>query len=221
MAAGEVAPPASPAPAKKYKGIALVGSNPLTKFSAPFHDPGWLIWACSPSNSPYGLQDSAVIPRWDAWFELHRPIAHPTRPFGYLNWLRENAPVLYLRDKAALPFFPGAKLYPDKELKAEFGPFIFTSTIAYMQAFAIKECERLGIPIIGLFGILQAHDTEYYKHKIGTQQFMVEARRRGIQTALPDASIFKAVDDSGKFRPDFLRELQLLQQMFEPPAEDW
>lgn len=222
MAAGEAAASsASPAPAKRYKGIAIVGSNPLTKFLAPFDDPDWLIWACSPSNSPHGLQDTKLIPRWDAWFELHRPVAHPTRPFGYLNWLKDNAPVLYMRDATGAKFFPGAKPYPDKAMKAEFGPFIFTSSIAYMQALAIFECQRLSIPMIGLYGILQAHETEYNKHKIGTQQFIFEAKKRGISTGVPTPDQIKATDDNGNLRQEFLVAVQALKELFSPPAEDW
>lgn len=227
-AAGEAQPSpptreaSPPPPTRRYKGIAIVGSNPITKFLAPFDDPDWLIWACSPANSPHGLpSDSAVIPRWDAWFELHRPVAHPTRPFGYLDWLRQNARVIYIRDEMAKPFFPGAILYPEAAMKKEFGPFLFQSSINYMQALAIFECLRLDIPMIALHGILQAAETEYRNHRLATQQFMVEARRRGIQTATPSPDAIRATDDKGNIRKEFLYARDALRALYSPPPEDW
>lgn len=224
VTAGEVAASlASPAPipSKKYKGIAIVGSNPITKHAAPFDDPDWLIWACSPANSPYGLQDSKLIPRWDAWFELHVPVAHSTRPFGYLDWLRQYGKVVYVRDAMAQPFLPGAIPYPDVAMKKEFGPFLFQSSINYMQALAIFECLRLDIPLIGLFGILQAGETEYRNHRLATQQFMVEARKRGIQTAVPTLDMIPATDQHGNIRKEFLHAREAMAALYAPPPEDW
>lgn len=213
---------ASAPPVKRYKGIAIVGSNPITKHLAPYNDHDWLIWACSPANSPHGLpQDSKPIPRWDAWFELHKPIAHPTRPFGYLYWLQQHAKVLYLRDERALQFFPGAIMYPEKEMKREFGPFLFQSTVNYMQAFAIFECLRLSIPMIALHGILQAAETEYLNHRLATQQFMVEAKRRGIATATPSPDMIPATDHNGNILPSFIHARDALHALYAPPPENW
>jgi len=45
--------------------IALVGSAPSSVLLAPYGDPSWEIWGCSP-----GVYYQA--PRTEAWFELHR-----------------------------------------------------------------------------------------------------------------------------------------------------
>jgi hypothetical protein len=192
------------------KGIAILGSNPQTRLKAPFDD-DWLIFACSPDNSPYGRSSyKGVLPRVDAWCELHVPIAHTTRPYGYLRWLESLPCPVFMRDAEALPLFPNAQPYPEKELKKRFGPYIFTSSIAYIQALAIRECERMGIKRLGLWGIMQGVDEhghrnrggaedEYFKHRTGTQHFLWEAHRLGIEVELPPEAA----------------------QLLAPPPEDW
>lgn len=173
------------------KGIAVLGSHPATVAMAPFND-DWLIWACSPHNF-----ERRRLPRFDAWFEVHVPVAHQTRAYPYLKYL-ETLPLVWMRDKAAMPHFPGAKLYPEEEMKSIFGPFTFTSSIAFMLAMAIVECEKQGIPEIGLFGIMQASPNEYAYQRPGIQNLIFEATRRNIKVKAPDIS-----------------------KLFDPPPEDF
>ena len=197
-----VAPVASRA---KLKGIAILGSHPATVEAAPFADEGWLIYACSPHNV-----EKRRLPRVDQWFEVHDVIEDPTRAFGYLKAVSEM-PFVWMRDQRALKSgnFPGARAYPEKELKGTstrqrvklprhdgsfevrevevpnsdglFCPFQFTSSIAYMMAKAIVDCERDGIKQIGLWGIMQQSDGEYTYQRPGIQYFIWEAHRRGIK----------------------------------------
>lgn len=196
---------------QKYSGIAILGSHPATVNNAPFTDPSWLIWACSPDNTPFGASKRAgYLPRVDAWFEVHDPIEDPTRCFGYLKAVSEM-PFVWLRDKRALAqgIFKGAQAYPEAELKGTstfqkvqrqnpdgsitvqmmeipnsdgmFCPYMFTSSIAFMLAKAIVECEQQCIPQIGLWGIMQQSDNEYAYQRPGIQYFLHEAMRRGIK----------------------------------------
>lgn len=186
------APPASP------RGIAILGSNPATRTQAPFDDPDWLIWACSPANTPYGLRgEGGPLPRVDDWFEIHLPITHPTRPYGYLRFL-EKQPVVWMRDKAAMQFFPGARLYPEAELKKRFGPYVFTSSIAFMLAKAIADAPALGVDRIGIWGVMQASPNEYTYQRPGIQQLIWEATRAKLRLFCPPES-----------------------KLFEPPPEDF
>jgi hypothetical protein len=178
-------------PAVIPKGIAVLGSHPATVMLAPFSD-DWLIYACSPHNF-----ERRQLPRWDEWFEIHIPLADKTRAYPYLKFL-ETVPLVWMRDKAAMHHFPGARLYPEDEMKAEFGPFTFTSSIAFMIAKAIKDCEMQGIRQIGLWGIMQASATEYAYQRPGIQNLIWEANRRGIKVVAPDVS-----------------------KLFEPPPEDF
>lgn len=175
-----------------YQGIAILGSHPATVQMAPFDKPDWLIYACSPHNF-----EKRQLPRFDAWFEVHIPVAHQTRAFNYLKYL-ETLPVVWMRDKESMHHFPGAVTYPEDAMKAEFGPFTFTSSIAFMLAMAIKECEKNNIPQIGLYGIMQASPNEYTFQRPGIQNLIWEATKRGIKVIAPDIS-----------------------KLFEPPPEDF
>jgi hypothetical protein len=203
-AAGGETLPAVSAPAK-IAGICLLGSHPATVNLAPYHDASWLIYACSPDNSPGGRgAHAAARPRVDVWFELHQPVEHETRPFGYLKYV-SDLPVVYMRDQKAMPYFKGARLYPDQEMKAKFCPFLFTSSIAYMMAKAIVDCEEQGIPQIALYGIMQSGNVdpqaagslpEYQYQRPGTQYFIWEATRRGIKVlAAKESRLFELPKD--------------------------
>ena len=180
----------------KLTGIAVCGSNPETKKGAPCQDPAWLIYACSPDNSPHGLNPGACspLPRVDCWFEIHNPVFDRTRPYAYLDWLK-NIPQVYMRDEIALAMtikgqklFPTGIPYPEKAMKDRFGPFTFTSSIAFMMAKAIVDIEVLreagkmvDTPQLGLFGILQRSKIEYEAQRQGTQNMIFEATRAGIK----------------------------------------
>lgn len=167
----EAAPPS-------YEGIAILGSHPATVEMAPFDDPGWIIYACSPHNF-----EMRQLPRFDEWFEVHPQLSDATRAYPYLKYV-ESLPLVWLRDKDALPYIPGGRLYPDAEMAARFGPFNNTSSIALMMMRAIVECERLHAegkmpePKIGLFGIMQASPNEYTYQRPTIQQLVWEASKK-------------------------------------------
>ncbi len=150
---------------------------------APFADEGWKIYACSPHNFEH-----RKLPRFDAWFELHKPIADATRAYPYLRWLETIEKPLYMRDEDAMHLFPTAVKFPEKEMQDIFGPFTFTSSIAYMVAKAIVDAEEHNIPAIGLWGIMQASKNEYTYQRPGIQNLIWEATRRSIEVYAPDVS---------------------------------
>ena len=199
-------------PAKsKLKGVAVCGSHPATVANAPFDDEGWLIYACSPDNSPFGHgREAKALPRVDAWFEIHVPCFDKTLPYGYHEWLG-TIPKVYMRDQVAMslhtkdgrPLFPTAVPYPDAEMRGtkkllpngaiDFKPgrfhrSQFKSSIAFIMAKAIVDCIEQGIPAIGLWGILQASEGEYKTQRASTQYFLEEAHRAGIKTFVPPES---------------------------------
>ena len=202
MAGALEAPAVARAP---VTGIAILGSHPATVMAAPFSDPCWLIYSCSPHNVEH-----RQLPRVDQWYEVHTPIEDPTRAFGYLKAVSEM-PFVWMRDQRALKsgLFKGAHEYPEKELKGTstaqklqtqrkdgsaevrvvevpngdglFCPYMFTSSIAYMLAKAIVDCEQRDIKQIGLWGIMQQSEGEYSYQRPGIQYFLHEATRRGIK----------------------------------------
>jgi len=154
----------------EYEGIAILGSHPATVGMAPFGE-SWKIYACSPHNF-----EQRRLPRFDEWFEVHKPLADKTRAYPYLKFV-ETLPCVWMRDEEAMPHFPGAQRYPEEEMKNRFGPFCFTSSIAYMLAKAIAECDEKGIEQIGLFGIMQSHPNEYAYQRPGIQELIWEATK--------------------------------------------
>jgi hypothetical protein len=204
----EVAPaaPVSVPAQARYRMIAVCGSNPVTKMTAPFGDESVLIYSCSPDNSPYGNNPQCCpLPRVDQLFELHAPLEDPTRPAAYLYWVAEQ-PFVWMRDARALKsgVFKGARPYPEKQLfgtltklpdgsivptgDGMFFPNAFTSSISYMIAKAISDCIEHNIPEIALFGILQSEEEEYKSQRFGTQYMLWAARQRGIKTIVAPES---------------------------------
>jgi hypothetical protein len=150
---------------------------------APFEDPEWKIYACSPHNFEH-----RKLPRFEAWFELHKPIADATRAYPYLRYLETIDAPLYMRDEEAAPLFPTSQIIDEDSLKQEFGPFTFTSSIAYMLAIAIRHATEDNIPAVGLWGIMQASESEYTYQRPGIQNLIWEATKRNIEVYAPDVS---------------------------------
>ncbi len=182
-------------PQPDYQGIAILGSHPETVGDAPFNDKSWKIYACSPHNI-----EMRTLPRVDEWFEIHKPVTDKTRRYEYLRRLEENrvaqdpphCDVIWMRDEEALPRFKDARPYPEKQLKDEFGPFFFTSSIAFMLAKAIVDCKVHNIPQIAIFGVMQATENEYTKQRPGIQYFILRAAELGIKvTAASKTRLFE------------------------------
>lgn len=154
--------------------IALVGTAPSSRDLAPYNDPSWTIWACSPGNM-------GILPRVNAWFEVHSNLLWPEfASYGapYVEWLKKQTFPIYMQDQSLVP---NATPLPIRELTAEFGKYFFTSSFAYMIAMAIKA----GATDIALFGIDMASKDEYILQRPGGHYFMQEASKRGIRVVIP------------------------------------
>lgn len=166
----QAAPTAEPASLK----IALVGTAPSSRMLAPYNDPSWKIWGCSPGNQN-------VLPRCDAWFEIHGNLLWPeNKHYGapYIEWLKTlNIPV-YMQSNE---WVPNAIALPMEDLKKEFGPYFFTSSFTWMMAMAIK----MGAKEIALYGIDMASRDEYILQRPGAYYFFTEAMRRGVKVSAP------------------------------------
>jgi hypothetical protein len=161
---------AEPQPLK----IALIGTAPSSRMLAPYNDPTWKIWACSPGNM-------GQLPRVDAWFEIHGSLLWPeNKHYGepYLNWLAQQRFPVYMQDNR---YLANATPLPKDELVKEFGPYYFTSSFSWMMAMAMHE----GAKEIMLFGIDMASRDEYILQRPGAYHFFQEAQRRGIKISAP------------------------------------
>lgn len=167
------APTAEPQPLK----VALVGTAPSSRMLAPFNDPSWKIWGCSPGNQ-------GILPRIDMWFELHGNLLWPEhKHYGepYIKWLKEQKFPIYMQDQSLVPH---ALVFPHKELVKEFGPSFFTSSFSWMMAFAINQ----GAKEIALFGIDMASRDEYILQRPGFYFFKHIAEKKGIKVSAPNES---------------------------------
>lgn len=161
------------------KRVAILGTAPSSRMLAPFDDPSWQIWSCSPGNM-------GIIPRYDRWFEIHVTLHWPeNQHYGrpYLNWLRTLKCPVYAQPLYANPTgeLPNAMAYPKDKMVEEFGPYFFTSSFAWMIALAIYE----GAEEIALFGVDMASRDEYILQRPGGYYFMTECKRRGIKIGAP------------------------------------
>ena len=184
--------------------IAILGSAPSSLHKAPFGDPSWKIWACSPGCYP-------ALGRIDEFWEVHRwepgvvGKAATQKPWftpEYVQWLGSVPPVLWVSDPDALRANPNnGKMLPIRDLVAKFGSYCWTSSVAYMAAQAIDRIqgERLerdaayaayvekataaGEPIkamepvedaIAFFGVDMAANDEMYTGQRSACQFFIQ-----------------------------------------------
>lgn len=157
--------------------VALIGTAPSSRLLAPFADPTWKIWACSPGNMN-------MLPRVDLWFELHGNLLWPEcKSYGapYIEWLKQQKFPIFMQDQS---FVPNAMAFPKDQMVEEFGKDFFTSSFAWMMAYAITQ----GAKEIALFGIDMASRDEYILQRPGFFYFRREAQRRGIKVSAPNES---------------------------------
>lgn len=154
--------------------IAVIGSAPSSVHLAPFADPSWTIWGCSPGAA-------AQAKRVDQWFELH-PLSQPDITPDYLAWMANiNVPIALVQPDAR---YPKGFAYPKDAMVEKYGPYFFTSSVAWMLALAIEQQPDT----IGIWGVDMAATEEYAYQRPGCQFFIREALKAGIKVFVPDQS---------------------------------
>lgn len=173
--------------------IALIGSAPSSVRLAPYGDPSWKIWACSPGTYP-------VLPRCEKFFELHRwepgVVGKPDTQVPwfspeYCAWMARQSCVVMTEP---VPEIPGSVRLPREQLVAKYGSYFFTSSLAWMFAMALDDIEAAtlsgdaGPHAIGLWGVDMAASEEYGYQRAGCQFFAQLAQQKGIQVIVPPES---------------------------------
>lgn len=169
--------------------IALIGSAPSSARLAPYGDPSWQIWGCSPGLYP-------VAQRIDAWFELHRweppVIGKPDqqRPWfspEYVAWMGQQKLVWMVNPVKEIP---NSKELPVGELVQKYGSYFFTSSLAWMFAMALNAIRESGDTdnTIGMWGVDMAASEEYGYQRAGCQFFIQLALNMGIEVIIPPES---------------------------------
>ena len=180
--------------------VAVLGSAPSSLGLAPFGDPAWQIWGCSP-----GVYYQCGSP--NAWFELHRweppviGVAEKQRTWfspEYVQWMAMRDPAkcpVWMYE--AVPEIPASRPLPIDELCQDFGTFFFTSSISIMIALAIRgilqereqsQRDSQGADAIGLFGVDMTATEEYGYQRAGCQHFLLLAADLGIEVVVPPES---------------------------------
>jgi hypothetical protein len=191
LVTGAAAPPTATAPVARTVPlkVALIGTAPSSRMLAPYNDPSWQIWGCSPGNQN-------TLPRVNLWFELHSNLLWPEyESYGkpYIEWLKQQTFPVYMQERwpttdgqmvPVQTIVPNAIAYPKDEIVAEFGDDFFTSSFAWMMALAIK----MGATEIALYGIDMASREEYIRQRPGFFFFRYMAKCRGIRVSAPHES---------------------------------
>jgi hypothetical protein len=98
----------------------------------------------------------------------------------YFGWLRTQSFPVYMQERNE--YVPQALVYPFETMVAKFGRNWFSSSIAFMMAYAI----HLGAKEIGIFGVDMAAPSEAYSaQKAGCIRFIEIAKERGITVTIP------------------------------------
>ena len=183
--------------------IALIGSAPSSIRLAPYTDPSWSIWGCSPAVYPQA-------PRVNEWFELHRwepPVIGKAEQqvawFSpeYCMWMARH-PCVWMQE--AITEIPNSKRLPAEELVRKYGSYFFTSSLAWMFAMAIErilaereervkrgvmsQAESTDGDCIGLWGVDMAATEEYGYQRAGCQFFAQIAQQLNIEVVVPPES---------------------------------
>lgn len=177
--------------------ICLMGSAPSSLSLAPFGDPEWQIYGCSPGLYPN-------VPRVDAWFEMHRwepPVIgkpHLQKAWftpEYVAWMAGLKCPVWMFQK--VPEIPNSDVYPVDLMVNKFGNYFMTSSLSWMFAMAIdqilKDREVNGertpwTDKIALYGVDMAATEEYGYQRAGCQYFAQIAHNLGIELVVPPES---------------------------------
>lgn len=174
------------------KRIALLGSAPSSVRLAPFDDPSWTIWTCSPGAMNH-------LKRVDAHFELHRWEPHQSwfHP-DYIKFMASlGKPVYMIEPVKEIPMsvsYPKDDILryvwsrnqkPDGTLvDMRFNPNAFGSSLSWMLALAISQHPDE----IGLWGVDMAATEEWGGQKDGCLELIHVARCLGIKVTTPPES---------------------------------
>ena len=171
--------------------IALLGSAPSSVRLAPYDDPSWTIWSCSPGAYPH-------VRRANAWFEIHRWEKAPWFSNEYIDFMRQVPGPVYMINP--VPEIPNSVAYPKDAVlsyvwghvigadgvsrPSRFNPNDFGSTLSWMLAMAIIARPKE----IGLWGVDMAAGEEYGPQKDGCLSLIKIARDLGIVVTVPHES---------------------------------
>jgi hypothetical protein len=121
------------------------------------------------------------VKRCDCHFELHRWQTAEWFTVDYVRWMQAQPKVFMIRPVVDIP---NSVAYPKDAMVSKFGPWFFTSSVAWMMALAIER----GAKEIGLWGIDMSHQSEWIYQRSGCHYFVNVAKAMGIRVTVPPES---------------------------------
>lgn len=174
--------------------VALIGSAPASVRLAPYADPSWRIYGCSPGV--YG-----VATRIDEWFEMH--LWEPGQPWfspEYVQWmtaLPKRGIRLWVGGETGIE---GASVYPFNQVLHDHDPqrWFCSSSLFWMMARAMEaifeECQAQNrkpspdLDKIAFYGVDMAAGEEYEMQRAGIHFLTYKAAAIGIEVGAPPES---------------------------------
>lgn len=184
--------------------VAVVGTAPSSRGGAPFGDPSWEIWGCSPGNHD--------LPRISRFFEVH-DLDTGVRNRGAFYEHLKNADFPVYTFEAA-DDLPTAEVMDPQPLLDLFGPEFMTSSVSWMLAAAVRSFQETGKPsTVGIWGVDMCADDEYAHQKPGCWFFIRLGRLIGMNFVIP------AISDLHVHVPPYPRQSELAGRVQQRQAE--
>lgn len=215
----------TPDGAKPRTKFALIGFSTATRHLAPLNDPEWTVCGMNQlqrhlrhavldeDGNPVkvdGVTQSALR-HGDLWFEIHREWNRAVVPgTDHAGWLAECQIPVFMTD--TVDEIPTSVRFPIERFIDKFEIDYFTSTVAYMFAWAIDHIDRMveervkdaphGAAIdqvrlvqslyaeytIGVYGIDLIVGEEYTDQRPCAEYWLGQAMARGISMDIPERS---------------------------------
>jgi hypothetical protein len=172
------------------KTVALVGTHPITRDKAPFHNQEVDIWIFN------GQSTMSWCPRADAVFDIHPPediYRRSQEDVSFGKWLKSEKKMPFYTPHP-IPDCPNNLVYPIDEIsnnvlknfkRGENINRYFTSGPCYALAMAI----HLGYKRIEIYGIEMENNTEYIYQRDGIALWLGIAAGMGIEVIIPEQSM--------------------------------
>jgi len=158
--------------------LAIVGTHPDTRQSAPFDDPNFEIWVFNEAPQ------SDWCKRWDVCFQLHRPevyrSAHNMVRTDHWQWLQQSHGERIIYMQSVDPAVPNSCAYPLEQVAERWGRRMLTSSAAYALALALLR----GYQRIEVYGIELSSNTEYSYQLPGWAYWVGLATGAGVDVVL-------------------------------------
>lgn len=162
------------------KSVSVVGLSPASR-DLVFQEPeGSEIWSL---NNGHLCFTPEQMKRFTAWFQIHPREDYEGNhnpALGHKEWLKTCGIPLYMEQLHE--DIPTGIVFPRDDIVQSLGYDYFTSTIAYMVAFAIYK----GYEEIRLYGIDMAAETEYFHERPCLEFWLGIAHERKIHLVFPE-----------------------------------